>query len=193
MSGSAVSDPVYFETQDAFHDWLDANPNAREIWVGYFKKSTGRASLSWSESVDVALCFGWIDGIRKTVDAERYKIRFTPRKLKSVWSAVNVKKVQELTALGKMRPAGLHVYENRSDAKGYTSADRNMTLSEEYEDQIKANPAAWAFFSDLAPSYKRETIWFVMSAKREETRLKRLGILIESSGDGQKIPSLRKT
>ena len=187
-----MADAIFFENQEEFNDWLEAHPDASELWVGYFRKNTGRASLTWSDSVDVALCFGWIDGIRKTVDEERFRIRFTPRKKTSVWSAVNVKKVKALIRLGKMRPAGLALFNNRSDVQGYTSEDRNVPLTDAYEAQIKANQPAWEFLTDLAPSYKRETIWWVMSAKKEETRLRRLGILIASSEAGQKIPTLRK-
>ena len=185
-------DIIFFESQEEFSVWLEDNEEASELWIGYFRKSTGRASLTWSASVDVALCFGWIDGIRKTIDEQSYKIRFTPRKIKSVWSAVNVKKVEALIPLGKMKPAGMHVFNNRSDAQGYTSEDRNVPLADEFEAQIKANQPAWLFFTKLAPSYKRESIWWVMSAKKEETRLRRLGILIASSEAGLKIPTLRK-
>jgi len=185
-------DIVFFSSQEEFSDWLEEHTEANELWVGYFRKSTGRASLTWSASVDVALCFGWIDGIRKTIDEQSYKIRFTPRKIKSVWSAVNVKKVEALIPLGKMKPAGMHVFNNRSDTHGYTSDHRNVALASEYEDQIKANRPAWQFLTNLAPSYKRDSIWWVMSAKKEETRLRRLGILISSSEAGLKIPTLRK-
>lgn len=187
-----MDDVIFFTSQKEFSDWLEDHPDARELWVGYFRKSTKRPSLTWSASVDVALCFGWIDGIRKTIDDQSYKIRFTPRKIKSVWSAVNVKKVKELIPLGMMKPAGLHVYNNRSDTQGYTSDDRNIPLSKAFEDQIKANQPAWQFLTDLAPSYRRDSIWWVMSAKKEETQLRRLGILIASSEAGLKIPSLRK-
>jgi len=185
-------DVIFFNNQEEFSDWLEENSEASELWVGYFKKSTGRASLTWSSSVDVALCFGWIDGIRKTIDEQSYKIRFTPRKIKSVWSAVNVKKVKTLIPLGKMRPAGMHVFNKRSDEQGYSSEHRIVPLASEYEEQIKANQPAWQFFTNLAPSYKRDSIWWVMSAKKEETRLRRLGILITSSEAGLKIPTLRK-
>jgi uncharacterized protein YdeI (YjbR/CyaY-like superfamily) len=187
-----MSETIFFTSQEEFSDWLEGHAQASELWVGYFRKSTGRASLTWSETVDVALCFGWIDGIRKTIDDQSYKIRFTPRKLKSVWSAVNVKKVKEFIPLGMMKPAGMHVFNNRSDVQGYTSDDRNVPLSREFEEQIKTNQPAWLFLSNLAPSYKRDSIWRVMSAKKEETRLKRLGILIASSEAGLKIPTLRK-
>ena len=187
-----MSDEIFFKNQEEFTNWLENHPEAREVWVGYFRKSTGRTSLTWSKSVDVALCFGWIDGLRKSIDKQSYKIRFTPRKINSVWSAVNVKKVKALIKSGKMRPAGMHVFENRNDEQGYSYEQRNASLAKEYEEQIKNNPAAWLFFNDLAPSYKRESIWWVMSAKREETRLRRLRILIASSEAGLKIPNLRK-
>jgi len=188
-----MEDVIFFAKQEEYSDWLEENhASVGELWVGYFRKSTGRPSLTWSESVDVALCFGWIDGVRKTIDDQSYRIRFTPRKINSVWSAVNVKKVDTLIQLGKMKPAGLHVFHNRSDAKGYSSENRNVPLAREYEAQIMANKKAWTFFSNLAASYKRDSVWWVMSAKKEETRLKRLGILIASSEAGQKIPTLRK-
>ena len=186
-------DLIFFKNQEEFSDWLEEHhAEARELWVGYFRKSTGRESLTWSTSVDVALCFGWIDGIRKTIDKESYKIRFTPRKLTSVWSAVNVKKVKALIEQGKMKTAGMHVFNNRTNVQGYSSEQRNIPLAGEYEEQIKKNQQAWQFFTNLSPSCKRDSIWWVMSAKREETRLKRLGILIASSEAGQKIPMLRK-
>lgn len=183
-------DVIFFNNQEEFNDWLEEHSEASELWVGYFKKSTGRASLTWSSSVDVALCFGWIDGIRKTIDEQSYKIRFTPRKIKSVWSAVNVNKVKTLIPLGIMRPAGMHVFNKRSDEQGYSSEHRIVLLASEYEEQIKANQSAWQFFTNLAPSYKRDSIWWVMSAKKEETQLRRLGILITSSEVGLKIPTL---
>jgi len=182
----------FFTKQEEFEHWLENNAEATELWVGYFKKHTGRETITWSGSVDVALCYGWIDGIRKTVDEQSYKIRFTPRKINSVWSAVNVNKVQALIPLGKMKPAGMHVFNNRSDKQGYSSQDRNVPLATEYEEILQANNKAWNFFNNLAPSYKRDSIWWVMSAKKEETQLRRLSILITSSEEGQKIPSLRK-
>ncbi|BCE03438.1 YdeI/OmpD-associated family protein [Marinicellulosiphila megalodicopiae] len=183
---------IFFKNQNEFHNWLEMHCETKEIWVGYYKKNSGQSSITWPESVDVALCFGWIDGIRKTIDDKSYKIRFTPRKIKSVWSAVNVNKVKQLIPLGKMKPEGMLVYNKRSDKQGYTSQDRNVQLSTEYESKIKSNLSAWEFFTQLAPSYKRDSIWWVMSAKRKDTQLRRLGILIESSEAGLKIPSMRK-
>ena len=185
-------DVMFFNNQEEFNDWLGEHAEASELWVGYFKKSAGRASLTWSESVDIALCFGWIDGIRKSIDGQSYRIRFTPRKITSVWSAVNVNKVKALIQLGKMKPAGMQLFNNRTDAQGYSSEQRNVPLARDYEEQIKENKSAWLFFTNLAPSYKRDSIWWVMSAKKEETRLKRLGILIASSEAGLTIPTLPK-
>jgi uncharacterized protein YdeI (YjbR/CyaY-like superfamily) len=187
-----MAELIFFTSQEAFSTWLEEHGDAGEVWVGYYKKSTARPSLTWSSSVDVALCYGWIDGIRKTIDEDSYKIRFTPRKIDSVWSAVNVKKVEALIQLGKMKPAGLHLFNNRTDAQGYSSEHRRVPLAREYEEQIKANQHAWTYYSNLAPSYKRDSIWWVMSAKKEETRLKRLGILISSSEARLKIASLQK-
>ena len=187
-----MPDILFFTRQEEFAGWLEANSGASELWVGYYKKNADQTGLSWSESVDVALCYGWIDGIRKTIDAQSYKIRFTPRQPDSVWSAVNVQKVEALKQQGRMTPAGLQRFDSRSDARGYSAADRKVPFPAEYEGQIRADAAAWAYFCDLAPSYKRDSIWWVMSAKRKETRLKRLGILIASSAEGEKIPMLRK-
>jgi len=187
-----VTDVIFFESQDEFDDWLEEHSEVSELWVGYFKKSTGQKSLTWSQSVDVALCHGWIDGIRKTIDETSYKIRFTPRKMTSAWSAVNVNKVKALIKLGKMKPAGLNLFNNRSDAQGYSCEQRNVQLANEYEEKIQENESAWGFFTHLAPSYKRDSIWWVMCAKKEETRLRRLGVLIASSEAALKIPMLRK-
>ncbi len=182
----------FFTTQEEFVDWLENNrTDASELWVGYYKKGTGRPSLTWSQSVDVALCFGWIDGVRKSIDAQSYKIRFTPRNPKSVWSAVNVKKVQKLIKLGKMKPEGMALYNIRKDKDGYTSNSKSMSLDPKFEEQLRANETAWTYFSALAPSYKRDSIWWVMSAKKEETRLKRFAVLLSSAAMGEKIPMLR--
>lgn len=191
--GEKMADLIFFKNQEEFNQWLAAHhADASELWVGYYKKSTERASLTWSSSVDAALCYGWIDGIRKTIDKESYKIRFTPRKINSVWSAVNVQKVKNLIQLDKMKPEGIDIFNRRIDTQGYSSEQRNVQVAEEYEEQIKANEPAWRFFTQLAPSYKRDSIWWVMSAKKKETQIKRLCVLIASSESGLKIPSLRK-
>lgn len=187
-------DVAVFRNQAEFRDWLEENhAQASEIWVVYYRKSTGRPSLTWSTSVDVSLCFGWIDGVRKSIDDQSFKIRFTPRKVGSIWSAINVNKVEEQIRLGNMRPEGLRLFNQRTDEKGYSVEHRNLCLSSEYEAKIRENRAAWLFFSSLAPSYKRESVWWVMSAKKEETRAKRLDEMIVCSEAALKIPSLRKT
>lgn len=188
-------EPLFFSTPADFRKWLAENHDkSKELWLGYYKKATGKASLTWSESVDEALCYGWIDGLRKSIDDISYKIRFTPRKPKSFWSAVNLKKVNDLKALGLMKDPGLAAFEKRDEKRTETYAyeQKNVKLPTEFEDKIKANEKAWQFFEQLAPSYKRTSIWWVISAKREETRSKRLNILIQSSEEGLKIPSLRR-
>lgn len=186
-------DVALFKNEEEFRTWLEANANqASEIWVAYYRKSTGRPSLTWSSSVDVALCFGWIDGVRKSIDDQSFKIRFTPRKIGSIWSAVNIKKVEEQIELGNMKPEGLRLFYRRTDVKGYSVEDRNLSLSNEHEAKLRENSTAWVFFSGLAPSYKRESIWWIMSAKKEETQKKRLEELIACSEAALKIPNLRK-
>lgn len=157
----------------------------------FHKKGSGKVSQTWPEAVDVALCFGWIDGLRKRVDSDSYKVRFTPRKRNSVWSAVNVKKVEALIQSGQMRPEGLALFNSRADAAGYSSETRNVELAPAYEQRFRERQAAWENFSGFAPSYRRDAVWWVMSAKREETRLRRLDTRITASGEGQRVPSLR--
>lgn len=176
-----MSKLLYFSNKQEFIDWLEKHhQTTNEIWVGFFKKKSKKVSLTWSESVDCALSFGWIDGIRKTVDEESYKIRFTPRKPNSVWSKVNVQKVEKLIELNQMRPEGLALYHQRKDQEGYSAVSRNVELIKEYEDEIQNNLKAWEFFKQLSASYKRDSIWWIMSAKKEETRLRRLNRLIAS-------------
>ncbi|QNN74526.1 YdeI/OmpD-associated family protein [Vagococcus carniphilus] len=176
-----MSEVLYFSNQKEFIDWLENHhQTTNEIWVGFFKKKSNKVSLTWSESVDCALSFGWIDGIRKKVDEDSYKIRFTPRKPNSVWSKVNVQKVERLIELNQMKPEGLVLYHQRKDQEGYSAVSRNIQLTKEYEDEIKNDPKAWEFFNQLPASYKRDSIWWIMSAKKEETRLRRLNRLISS-------------
>ena len=179
---------IFFRNQTEFIDWLECNhKKTSEIWIGFFKKKTNIASLTWTESVDCALSFGWIDGIRKTVDDNSYKIRFTPRQPNSVWSKVNVEKVYKLIELNQMRPEGLNVFNQRNDKTGYSSTNRHATLTKAYEDEIKKNPRSWEFFNQLPPSYKRDSIWWIMSAQKEETRLRRLNRLIVSWEEGEML------
>jgi uncharacterized protein YdeI (YjbR/CyaY-like superfamily) len=185
---------VYFETPAEFRAWLDAHHDtATELWVGFHKKGTGRPSMTWPEAVDQALCFGWIDGIRKGVDESSYANRFTPRKAKSTWSKVNVEKVAKLTEQGLMMPAGLRAFEARDEAKsGYSFEQRPTELPHEYAERFQANAAAWAFFQAQPPGYRRTAAFWVMSAKREETRLKRLTTLIDDSEHGRRIGLLAR-
>lgn len=182
--------PTFFPDINEFRKWLEANHKSeREIIVGYYKVGTGKPSMTWSDSVDEALCFGWIDGVRRSVDAEGYCIRFTPRNPKSNWSAVNIAKVEELIRLGKMTPAGLVAYEKRSEARSeiYSYENRPEILSPELDAQFRLNTDAWTFFSKLAPSYRKTVIYWVMSAKQETTRISRLDKLIEACSEGKRL------
>jgi len=182
-------EPVYFPSPAAFRDWLEAHhERADELWVGYLKRGTGRPSMTWPESVDEALCVGWIDGLRKRVDAERYAIRFTPRRPGSNWSRVNLARVEVLTLEGRMRPAGLAAFEARkteADEPGYE--DRPDELPESCVAAFRErDAAAWAFFLAQSRSYRRLAIGWILSAKREETRLRRLEEIVVASAAGRR-------
>jgi uncharacterized protein YdeI (YjbR/CyaY-like superfamily) len=187
-------EPTYFATPAEFRAWLEANHETEtELVVGFHKKASGVPSMTWPESVDEALCFGWIDGVRRTVDETRYTIRFTPRKRGSTWSAVNVRKVAALTKEGRMFPAGLRAYEARTDAKTgiYSFEQREVPrFSRDQQRRFRAEPEAWAFFSSTPPSYRRQAIWWVISAKQEGTRDRRLTQLIEDSRAGRRLRHL---
>ncbi|MFN8636912.1 MAG: YdeI/OmpD-associated family protein [Chloroflexota bacterium] len=188
-------DVVFFESAAEFRAWLDANhATATELSVGYHKKATGRPSMTWAESVDQALCYGWIDGVRRSVDDERYTIRFTPRKPTSNWSLVNVRRVAELTEAGLMMPAGLHAFALRDEARTgvYSSERRPEALPAELEARFKTDPAAWAFFEAQPAGYRRTAIHWVVSAKREKTRQKRLSTLMDDSAHGRRIALLTR-
>jgi uncharacterized protein YdeI (YjbR/CyaY-like superfamily) len=175
---------LFFENAQLFREWFAQHHHqASELWVGYYKKASKKPSMTWSESVDQALCYGWIDGIRKSIDDESYKIRFTPRRINSVWSAVNLKKMKELLAQGLMEAPGLAIYEQRKPENELTETK----LSEAYRAKFEANTEAWAFFSKSAPSYQRQMIWWVMKAKKEATQLRRLDKLMEYSTMGKKM------
>jgi uncharacterized protein YdeI (YjbR/CyaY-like superfamily) len=176
--------PTFFATPSEFRRWLEEHHDAtQEVWVGFHKKSSGKPSITWPEAVDEALCFGWIDGVRKGIDDVSYTIRFTPRKPRSIWSAVSVKRARELAGLGLMRTAGLKAFEERAEEKSGLYA---------YEQQFRANKKAWDFFQAQAAWYRRAAIWWVISAKKEETRLKRLATLIEDPERGRTIPPLTR-
>lgn len=182
--------PAFFPTPAAFRTWLEANhASATELLVGFYKKDSGKPSITWPESVDQALCFGWIDGVRRRIDDVSYSIRFTPRKQISNWSAINITRVAELTKLGLMRPAGLHAFEQRREDKSAIYAYENAvrTLDPADEKTFRANRKAWTFFNAQAPSYCRVCIYWVTSAKKEETRARRLATLIKDSANGQRL------
>jgi uncharacterized protein YdeI (YjbR/CyaY-like superfamily) len=186
--------PIYFSSPQTFYDWLEENhETADEVYVGYFKKATNKPSLTWSQAVDQALCFGWIDGRVNRIDAERHMQRFTPRRPGSNWSKINLEKVAKLKEAGLMRPAGLAAFERRSDDKtGVYSFENETELAPEYDAQLRSNKAASEYFESRPPWYRRTAIHLVMSAKREETRLRRLAQLIEDSAAGRDIKQLRR-
>ena len=184
---------LYFSSPAAFGRWLEKHHAKKDaLWVGFHKKETGKPSLTWSESVDEALCWGWIDGIRKSVDAARYVIRFTPRRSGSIWSAINLRKVAELEEAGRMRPPGLEAFrKRRADRSGvYSFEQKTAKLPPSLERIFRKNAAAWEFFRTRSDSYRRLTSHWVISAKREETRRRRLDTLIESSAAKRPIPGL---
>jgi uncharacterized protein YdeI (YjbR/CyaY-like superfamily) len=185
--------PTFFADQADFREWLLHNHQKEtELLVGFYKVGSGKPSMSWPQSVDQALCFGWIDGVRKSVDEHSYTIRFTPRKAGSIWSAINIKKIEDLSEKGLMQPAGMASYEKRKEHKSkiYSYETAPVALSEEFEKQFRANEKAWEFFQKQAPWYQKTAIHIVMRAKKEETRISRLEALIRDSENGTKLKQL---
>ncbi len=189
--------PTFFPTPADFRAWLQAHHDKfRELLVGFHKKSSGKPSITWPESVQVALCFGWIDGVRKSRDETSYTIRFTPRKPTSNWSSININLVRRLTKQGLMHPAGLKVFAARNAKKSATYSyeqRKHPKFTRELERQFHANKSAWEFFRSQAPWYQRVTTFWVIGAKREETKLKRLSELIGHSQRQRRIPGLIPT
>ena len=182
-------DVLYVGSTEELREWFDANhETATELWLGYYKKATGRPTVTWSEAVDEALCVGWIDGVRYSIDDARSAQRFTPRRKGSTWSAINVAKVAALTEQGRMRPAGLAAYALRDPAKTaiYAYERELATFTLEEEARFRADPAAWADWEGRSPSYRRTATHWVTSAKRPETRTRRLEQLIADSSAGRK-------
>jgi uncharacterized protein YdeI (YjbR/CyaY-like superfamily) len=180
----------FFPTPADFRRWLEKNhATASELWVGFYKRDSGRPSITWPESVDEALCFGWIDGIRKRVDEISYKIRFSPRRRGSIWSAINIKRAQKLTKGKRMRPAGARAFAARIEYKSgiYSYEQRKAELPEPYAKILKKNKAAWDFFKAQPPSYRKMMSWYVVSAKREETRSQRLNSLTAASAKRKRL------
>ena len=186
---SAKPKPKFFASQDEFRSWLAKNhKSADELIVGYYKVHTGRPSMTWSESVDQALCYGWIDGIRRKIDEDRYCIRFTPRKPGSKWSDVNLEKFEVLRRKKLMRKAGLEAYERRVVGRraGYAYEENTKALPQEFEKALRANRQVWAFFDSGPPSWKKKVIHWLTSAKQDATRLRRLEKLIEGCKRGER-------
>ena len=183
--------PRFFATPKHFRSWLEKHhADTAELWVGFYKKDSGRASITWPESVDEALCVGWIDGLRKSVNEHSYMIRFTPRKAASIWSAVNTRRAAELIKEGRMRPAGVRVFEGRDPKKTnlYSFEQRKAAeLAPSLEKRFKANGKAWKFFQSQPDGYRRIAVFYVMSAKQEQTRVRRLDILIRDSAAGRRL------
>jgi uncharacterized protein YdeI (YjbR/CyaY-like superfamily) len=187
--------PKFFKTPSAFRAWLEKNHETRtELWVGLYKKASGKPSITWPEAVDQALCFGWIDGVRKSIDDEAYMNRFTPRTPRSTWSAVNIARVKELRELGLMTPAGEAAFARGSEERSrvYSYERATARLDRAAERKFRADRKAWAFFEAQPPSYKKAAVWWVVSATREETRARRLATLIEDSGNGRRIAPMRR-
>ncbi|HEX6620065.1 MAG TPA: YdeI/OmpD-associated family protein [Solirubrobacteraceae bacterium] len=186
--------PTFFATPEDLRAWLEAHHDSEtELLVGFHKKGLGRPSITWPESVDQALCFGWIDGVRRRIDDDSYSIRFTPRKQRSTWSAVNLRRVGELTELGLVRPAGLAAFERRSDDRTAIYAyeqRRTAKLDAEQERRFRANAGAWKWFQAQPAGYRRTASYWVISARRPQTRERRLEQLIENSAAGRTIRSL---
>jgi uncharacterized protein YdeI (YjbR/CyaY-like superfamily) len=188
-------DITHFDTPQAFRSWLQENHATRdELWAGFWKKSSGRPSITWEESVDEALCFGWIDGIRKSVDDSCYTIRFTPRRSGSIWSLRNIERYSALEKAGKVESQGAATFANRTkDNSGKYSFEQEVpvTLSQEFLDRLQSDAKAWADWNARPPGYKKQVSHWVMSAKLEKTRERRLTTLIEDCAAGRKVKPLR--
>ena len=186
--------PMFFTTAAEFRRWLKRHAGSvAELWVGYYRKSSSRPSLTWHESVDEALCFGWIDGIRKKVDEHSYANRFTPRRSGSNWSEINIRRAKQLIRDGRMQPAGLRAFKSRDEKKARALSDsrKNARLTRDEEADFRANRKAWAFFESQPPGYRTLAAWFVVSAKRADTRARRLKTLIGLSERGRRLEPMR--
>lgn len=187
--------PRFFRSPREFREWLRRHhAKAPELLVGLYKKGSGQPSITWPEAVDAALCYGWIDGVRRRIDDSSYTIRFTPRKPASVWSSVNITRAEALIARGEMQTAGVAAVQARRASKSsvYSYEQKNAQLAEPYRQRLRKNGAAWDYFERQPPSYRRAATWCVMSAKQEATRLKRLEKLIACSLLGQRLPQFTR-
>lgn len=194
MKPPTDSEITYFSSPAAFRRWLARHHGSETmLWVGFHKRHTGKPSLTWPESVTEALCYGWIDGVRRRVDEDRYAIRFSPRKAGSTWSAVNTRQAEALIEDGRMQPAGQAAFERRHEHRtAIYSYERPQALPDDFARQFRQQRAAWAFFQRQPPWYRRTAAHWVASAKREETRTRRLAQLIEDSANGLRIKPLRR-
>ncbi|HEU0015443.1 MAG TPA: YdeI/OmpD-associated family protein [Longimicrobium sp.] len=194
MTKPAAAEPVFFATPAEWRAWLEAHhASERELLVGFHKVGSGRPSITWPESVDQALCFGWIDGVRRSLGPDAYTIRFTPRKPRSTWSAVNIRRFGELREMGLVHPAGMAAWERRTEDNSgiYSYEQRHQAvLDAELEARFRADAAAWAFFQAQPPGYRATATFFVMGAKQPATRLRRLERLIADSAAGRRITEL---
>jgi len=185
---------AFFPSPTDFRAWLHKHhAKETELWVGFYKKHTGIKSITWPESVDQALCYGWIDGKRMSIDDQSYKIRFTPRKSSSHWSDVNIKRMVALSSQKLVNPSGLAAFDQRTEGNSRRAAyeQKSVVLDVAFENKIKASNTAWRYFENLSPSIKKQYIHWVMSAKQEATKLRRLEVIIESSSAGELIPLLQ--
>jgi uncharacterized protein YdeI (YjbR/CyaY-like superfamily) len=188
-------DVRFFATGEEFRAWLEQHhATAKELWVGFYKKGSGRPSITWPESVDEALCFGWIDSVRRSIDEASYRIRFTPRRPRSIWSAVNVRRAEALVEAGRMQPAGLAAFAKRKEDRTgqYSFEQGQVALDEDLEAELRGNARAWEFFQAQPATYRKTVSWWVMSAKRDETRKRRLAALVRDSEAGQRIAQFRR-
>ncbi|MDL1897278.1 bacteriocin-protection protein [Anaerolineae bacterium CFX7] len=186
--------PVFFQTQAALREWfLRHHADTTELFIGFYKKGAPQQGIAYPQALDEALCFGWIDGVRKSIDATRWMIRFIPRKPKSIWSAVNLKRAAELERAGMMQPAGLAAFHghDKKRTRQYSFENRPQTLNAADEKKFRADKKAWTWFHAQAPSYQRAALWWVVSAKQDATRARRLDALIADSRAGVRVKSLR--
>lgn len=187
----------FFASPAEWRAWLEKHHvDSQELWVGFYKRASGRPGITWPQAVDGALCFGWIDGVRQSIDAVRYKIRFTPRKPRSIWSAINSRRVGELSKAGLMHPDGLAAFEKRDGDRSaiYAYEQRKAAkLPPDFEKQFRKHSEAWKFFQSKPPWYQRTSTYWVISAKKEETRLRRLATLIDCSSRQRNIPNLDRS
>ncbi len=188
-----MEDPTFFKTPLSFSKWLTKNHTKKEVlWVGYFKKHTGIPSITWEESVTEALCYGWIDGLRRSINQESYKIRFTPRRKNSIWSPKNLKTIEKLIRERRIKDPGMAIYEQRKTNHSvlYDNMSKDWPLQKSYVKELKSNPIAWKHYNSLSPSVKKQADRWIMTAKKEETRQRRFKVLLQSCQNNVLVPSL---